>query len=165
MFWNLATVWVLNASDHVIELAKSSTVGEALFGNKINEIVSAMLNKQLEQELDKILSKHDKSEPITFDHLDDWCQLLLVVADQVPGVPQLSSKRIIKLTYRGLNIPLIEVKCLSDECMFRIWARVKSRAVAMGILPELQAEVLLGATSTPQEKLIPIDDITILNAI
>ena len=125
--------------------------GEAMFACKLESIVSSALEAKLEL---YILNKKEIGFPASFDNaaFENWRAGLVDAAHTVDGIDQISSKRKVRIHYRGGYVGAVPVKSLVDEVETRIMACIKGIAVNSGILHPMNAEELMAYETDAADK-------------
>ena len=73
---------------------------------------------------------------------------MLAVQESVASLSLLPSRRDVTLAYRSGEIQAVPVSCISEQIELQIVAKMKSSAIAHKFLEPLDAETMLGFSST-----------------
>ena len=127
--------------DAVLRLCQDSAVGGAIFSGRIRGIltdrVAAVIASYLETH---VLTGN---EPLTGEAVDTIRRDLLRKIQAIPGAENIEPKRKISVKYRSSQLEKVEVSSIAQEVNIRLWAMIKSCAIASKQLAPLQAECLL----------------------
>lgn len=139
----------------IVALASAGgSTGEAMFACKLQNIVSAALEKHVEE---AILERKKAWQPFNQECFVQWRTQLVESARTVEGLDQICSKRQVRIHYRGGFIGGVPVQSLVGEVETRIWATIKSIAVNNGLVLPMNAEELMNFGTNETDKDLKIN--------
>ena len=140
------------SQQHVIAVVHSSDLGKAMFGFAVEEILGALVKKEVQQFIDELLALDE----ITTEIVKTTRKELLKDLMNREGMAYLSAHREIEISYRGVALAML-VSSLSDEVDMRLAAALRAEALRLGMLPGLACELELIEYVSPITKDIKID--------
>ena len=146
--------WLNQCVAAVTTLQQQSGLGDIIFAPKMKDLVGLALATTIQKHLNEKIAAAIRAKTVCGkEEFKVWrTQIADAVDKEVASLSILPSRRDVCITYRSSEITGVAVSCVVEHIELSIISAFKSAAVAAEFLPPLDAEIMLGFSSTALDR-------------